>query len=159
MCMTVTEKELRRFVNASIRFDSIDLEKKIFTVKLSAKAEDAIEVEILSKILGRAGKGGVGGGIGGFFAVGGTGAGIGAVIGLVGGPIGVGIGTAIGAGIGAAVNAVAGAGGGAGVGAGVGYVLDKDSCTAQEIFPLLATDGSEKRSNDDGRMNCTVKFK
>ena len=107
--MTVTEKELKRFINESIRFDSIDLEKKIFTVKLSAKAEDAIEVEILSKILGRAGKGGVGGGIGGFFAGGGTGAGIGAVIGLVGGPIGVGIGTAIGAGIGAAVGAVAGA--------------------------------------------------
>ena len=156
--MTVTKKELKRFINASIRFDSIDLEKNTFTVKLSAKAEDAIEVEIRPEILSRAGKGGVGGGIGGFFAGGGTGAGIGAVIGLVGGPIGVGIGTAIGAGIGAAVGAVTGAGGGAGVGAGVGYILDKDSCTAQEIFPLLATDGSEKRSNDDWRVNCIVKF-
>ena len=45
--------------------------------------------------------------------------------------------------------------GGVGIAAGVGYALDTVSCTAEDIFPLLVTDGFEKQS-DDGRVSCTV---
>ena len=124
-------------------------------LKISAKANDAIEAKILPDILTRAGHGGIGGGIGGLFAGGGAGAGIGALVGVLGGPVGVALGAAIGAGIGAVAGAVAGAGGGAGIAAGVGYALDTVSCTAEDIFPLLATDGFEKQG-DDGRVSCTV---
>ena len=67
--------------------------------------------------------------------------------------LGAAIGAAIGAGAGA--GALAGAGGGAGIVAGVGYALDTVSCTAEDIFPLLATDGFEKQG-DGGRVSCTV---
>ena len=123
-------------------------------LKISTKANDAIGVSILPKVLSRVGQGSIGGGVGGFFAGAGAGAGIGAVIGVLGGPVGIALGAAIGAGIGAGTGAVAGAGSGAGIGAGVGYALDTDSCTAEKIFPLLATDGFEKQS--DGRVTCTV---
>ena len=155
--VTVSDNELKKFVNTSIRYDSVTLtiEKNTAVLKISAKANDAIGVSILPKVLGRVGKGGIGGGIGGLFAGAGAGAGIGALIGVLGGPVGIGLGAAIGAGIGAGGGAVAGAGGGAGIGAGVGYALDTDSCTAEEIFPLLATDGFEKQDSD-GRVACTV---
>ena len=155
--VSVPDKDLKKFVDTNIRYDSVTfaIEKNTTVLKISAKANDAIEVNILPKILGRAGKGVVGGGVGGLFAGGGAGAGIGALVGVLGGPIGIALGAAIGAGIGAGAGAVAGAGGGAGIGAGVGYALDTDSCTAEEIFPLLATDGFEKQG-DDGRVSCTV---
>ena len=155
--VTVSDKELKKFVNTTIRYDSITLafEKNTAELKISANVHDAIEVIILPKVLGRVGKGGVGGGVGGLFAGAGAGAGIGALIGIIGGPVGIAIGAAIGAGIGAGSGAAVGAGGGAGIGAGVGILLDKNSCTAEEIFPLLATDGFEKQGND-GRVNCTV---
>ena len=155
--VTVADNELKKFINTSIRYDSVTLaiEKNTAVLKISAKANDAIGVSILPNVLGRVGKGGIGGGIGGLFAGAGAGAGIGALIGVLGGPVGIGLGAAIGAGIGAGSGAVAGAGGGAGIGAGVGYALDKDSCTAEEIFPLLATDGFEKQDSD-GRVTCTV---
>ena len=155
--VTVSDKELKKFVNTSIRYDSVTLaiEKSTAVLKISAKANDSIEVLIRPQMLGRVGRGGVGGGVGGLFAGAGAGAGIGALIGVIGGPIGIAIGAAIGGGIGAGTGAVAGAGGGAGIGAGVGYVLDTDSCTAEEIFPLLATDGFEKQDSD-GRVTCTV---
>ena len=155
--VTVSDKELKKFVNTSIRYDSVTLafERNTAVLKISANTHDAIEVIILPKVFSRVGRGGVGGGVGGFFTGAGAGAGIGALIGVIGGPVGIAIGAAIGAGIGASTGAVAGAGGGAGIGAGIGIVLDKDSCTAEEIFPLLATDGFEKQGND-GRVNCTV---
>ena len=155
--VSVPDKDLKKFVDTTIRYDSVTvaIEKNTTVLKISAKANDAIEVNILPKLLGRVGKGGAGGGVGGFFAGAGTGAGIGALVGVLGGPVGVALGAAIGAGIGAGTGAVAGAGGGAGIGAGVGYALDTASCTAEEIFPLLATDGFEKQG-DDGRVSCTV---
>ena len=155
--VSVPDKDLKKFVDTNIRYDSVTfaIEKNTTVLKISAKANDAIEVNIRRKILGRAGKGGVGGGVGGLFAGGGAGAGIGALVGVLGGPIGIALGAAIGAGIGAGAGAVAGAGGGAGIGAGVGYALDTDSCTAEDIFPLLATDGYEKQG-DGGRVSCTV---
>ena len=155
--VSVPDKDLKKFVDTNIRYDSVTfaIEKNTTVLKISAKANDAIEVNIRRKILGRAGKGGIGGGVGGLFAGGGAGAGIGALVGVLGGPVGIALGAAIGAGIGAGAGAVAGAGGGASLAAGVGYALDTDSCTAEEIFPLLATDGFEKQS-DDGRVSCTV---
>ena len=155
--VTVSDKELKKFVNTSIRYDSVTLaiEKNTAVLKISAKANDAIEVSILPQVLSRVGKGGIGGGIGGLFTGAGAGAGIGALIGVLGGPVGIGLGAAIGASIGAGAGVVAGAGGGAGIGAGVGYALDTDSCTAEEIFPFLATDGYEKQDSD-GRVSCTV---
>ena len=155
--VTVSDKELKKFVNTSIRYDSVTLafERNTAVLKISAKAHDVIKVSIHQRMLSRVGQGGVAGGIGGFFAGAGAGAGVGALIGIIGGPVGVAIGAAIGAGIGASTGAVAGAGGGAGIGAGIGIVLDKDSCIAEEIFPLLATDGFEKQGND-GRVTCTV---
>ena len=154
--VTVSDKELKTFVNTSIRLDSITLAiERTTAVKISAKANDAIGVSILPKVIGRVGKGGVGGGVGGLFAGAGAGAGIGALIGVLGGPVGIGLVAAIGASIGAGSGAVVGAGGGAGIGASVGYALDTDSCTAEEIFPLLATDGYEKQDSD-GRVTCTV---
>ena len=110
--VTVSDKELKTFVNTSIRLDSITLAiERTTAVKISAKANDAIKVIILPKMLGRVGQGGVGGGVGGFFAGAGAGAGIGALVGIIGGPVGIAIGAAIGAGIGAGSGAVAGAGG------------------------------------------------
>ena len=155
--VTVSDKELKKFVNTNIHYDSVTLaiEKNTAVLKISAKANDAIEVLILPRMLSRVGQGSIGGGVGGFFAGAGAGAGIGAVIGVLGGPVGIALGAAIGAGIGASTGAVAGAGGGAGMGAGVGFALDTDSCTAEEIFPLLATDGFEKQGSE-GRVNCTV---
>ena len=149
--VSVPDKDLKKFVDTNIRYDSVTfaIEKNTTVLKISAKANDAIEVNILPKILRRVGKGGVGGGVGGFFAGAGAGAGIGALVGVLGGPVGVALGAAIGASIGAS--------GGAGIGAGVGYALDTVSCTAEEIFPLLATDGFEKQG-DDGRVSCTVNF-
>ena len=151
--VTVPDKELKKFVDTTICYDSVTvaIEKNTTVLKISAKPNDAIEVEILPRILGRAGHGGIGGGIAG----GGAGAGIGALVGVLGGPVGIALGAAIGAGIGAGAGAVAGAGGGAGIAAGVGYALDTVSCTAEDIFPLLATDGFEKQG-DGGRVSCTV---
>ena len=74
-----------------------------------------------------------------------TSAGIAATIGIFGGLVGVVIGAGVGAGVGVVVDAVAGAGAGARVGAAFDFALDKDSCTAEKIFPLLATDGFEKQ--------------
>ena len=51
------------------------------------------------------------------------------------------VGTGIGVCVGVAVGGVASAGAGARVGALFDFALDKDSCTAEEILPLLATDG------------------
>ena len=155
--VSVPDKELNKFVNTTIRYDSVTvaIDKNTTVLKISAKANDAIEAKILPDILTRAGQGGIGGGVGGLFAGGGAGAGIGALVGVLGGPVGIALGAAIGAGIGAGAGAVAGAGGGAGIAAGVGYALDTVSCTAEDIFPLLATDGFEKQG-DDGRVSCTV---
>ena len=155
--VTVSDKELKKFVNTSIRYDSVALaiEKNTAVLKISANAHDAIEVIILQKMLGRVAQGSVGGGVGGVATGVAAGAGIGALFGVIGGPVGIAIGAAIGASIGASTGAVVGAGSGAGIGARVGYALDTDSCTAEEIFPLLATDGFEKQDND-GRVTCTV---
>ena len=155
--VTVSDKELKKFVNASIRYNSVTLatEKNSTVLKISAKANDAIKVSILPQMLGRVAQGSVGGGVVGLFVGAGAGAGIGALIGVIGGLVGIAIGAAIGSGIGAGSGAAAGAGGGAGIGAGVGTALDTDSCTAEEIFPLLATDGFEKQDSD-GRVTCTV---
>ena len=154
--VTVKDKELRKFVNTTIRFENMDLENNIFTVVISAKAEDTIKVVVLLKVLSRAGKGGVGGGNAGLLAGGGAGAAIGGGIGVIGGWLGVAVGVAIGIPAGALMGGVAGASGGAGIGAAIGFALDKKSCTAEEIFPLLATDGYEERGSH-GRVKCTVK--
>ena len=124
--VTVKDKELRKFVNTTIRFETVNLENNILTAIISAKAEDTIKVV-------------VGGGIG-----------------IIGGWLGVTVGVAIGVPAGALMGAVAGASGGAGIGAAFGFALEKKSCTAEEIFPLLATDGYEERGSD-GRVKCTVK--
>ena len=79
--VTVSDKELKKFVNTSIRYDSVTLaiEKSTAVLKISAKANDSIEVLIRPQMLGRVGRGGVGGGVGGLFAGAGAGAGIGAL--------------------------------------------------------------------------------
>jgi len=154
--VTVKDKELRKFVNTTIRFEKMDLEKNLVNVVISAKAEDTITVVVLPKVLSRAGKGGVGGGIAGLLLGGGVGAAAGGGIGIIGGWLGVALGVAIGIPAGALIGGVAGAGGGAGIGAAIGFALEKKSCTAEEIFPLLATDGFEERGSD-GRVKCTVK--
>ena len=159
--ITVKDKELRKFVNTTIRFEKMDLEKNLVNVVISAKAEDTIKVVVLPKKgLSTAGKCGVGCGIAGLLLGIGVGGGVGAAIvggiwAIVGG-IGGALGFAIGIPVGAFIGGVAGAGGGAGIGAAIGFALDKRSCTAEEIFPLLATDGFEERGSD-GRVKCTVK--
>ena len=154
--VTVTEEELKRFINTSIHFDCVKLEDNLFTVNISAKAEDIIEVVILPRVLSRAGKGGVCGGVWGFLKGGCVGTVIGTVIGAVG-LIGCPIASTIGAGACASVGTVLGAGGGAAIGAAFDFALNKDSCTVEEIFPLLATNGLEKQGSD-GRVTCTVNF-
>ena len=124
--VTIKDKELRKFVNTTIHFEDMHLENNILTAIISAKAEDTIKVVH-------------GGGIG-----------------IIGGWLGVTVGVAIGIPAGALMGAVSGASEGAGIGAAFGFPLEKKSCTAEEIFPLLATDGYEERDSD-GRVKCTVK--
>ena len=155
--VTVTEKELKRFIN-TIKLFIVDIGKATVTVRISAKAGEAIEVVVLPETLGFAtytpsGTKGlianvVGGGTTG--AIGG---------GMVGGPIGGFIGAAVGAVAGAALTAVAGDSGKArletAVEAGVGRIMNKDSCTAEEIFPLLATNGFKKTGDV---IECTLQL-
>ena len=63
----------------------------------------------------------------------------------------------IGPGVGVVVGAAASGGAGTRVGAAFDFALDKDSCNAEEILILLATDGYEEQDSD-GRVTCTVKF-
>ena len=151
--VTVAEKELKRFIS-TIKLFPVDVGK----VTVSAKANDAIEVVVLPEILGMAahiepGKKGlvaslVGGGSAG--AVGG---------GMVGGPAGAALGALVGVGAGAVLTALGGDSGRARletvVEAGVGHFMNKDSCTAEEIFPLLASDGFKKTGD---MIECTVQL-
>ena len=125
--VTIKDRELRKFVNTTIRFEDMHLENNILTAIISAKAEDTIKVV-------------VGGGIG-----------------IIGRWLGVTVGVAIGIPAGALMGAVAGTSRSAGIGAAFGFPLEKKNCTAEEIFPLLATDGYEERGSD-GRVKCTVKI-
>ena len=53
--VTVSDKQLKKFVTSSIRYDSVTLaiEKSTTVLKISAKANDAIRVSILPKVLSR----------------------------------------------------------------------------------------------------------
>ena len=160
--VTVTEKELKRFIN-TIKLFPVDVGK----VTVSAKANDAIEVVVLPEILGMAAytesgtKGLVANVVGG-----GTAGAIGG--GMMGGLVGAPLGALVGAGAGALLTTVAGdsgrarletaveaagAIGGGMMGGLVGRVINKDSCTAEDIFPLLATDGFKKTGD---MVGCTV---
>ena len=147
--VTVTENELKMFIN-TIKLFFVDIGKVTVTVRITAKADKAIEVVVLPEIFRLAAH--TESGIEGLIAkvaVGGT---VGAISGGM-------VGALLGAAAGAALTAVAGTSGRArletAVEAGVGLVMKKDSCTAEEIFSLLAADGFKKTGD---MIECTVRL-
>ena len=120
-------------------------ENSCFTVRISAKADDAIKIVHNDPIRDKATRlGAAAGGYAGSF--------MGAFFGFVG--------IAAGAATGAAAGAAGGAGGVTAVRTAVGYmgggIRDyKDSFTAEEMFRLLETDGFEKQNE---WVKCTVRL-
>ena len=127
----VIVKDLERFINTTIRYESMKHNNSCFTVRISAKADDAIEIVHNDAISGR---------------VTGMCAAAGGLLGSVGGPLGIVTGAALGTAVGNTVGSAV---------AGGGARNYKDSFTAKEIFPLLATDGFETRG---GWVKCTVRL-
>ena len=87
----VLVKDLERFINTTIRYESMKHNNSCFTVRISAKADDAIEIvhndAISSKFTGMC-------------------AATGCLLGSVGGPIGIVTGAALGTAVGTAVETV-----------------------------------------------------
>lgn len=146
-----TVKDLERFINTTIHYESMKHSKSCFTVTISAKADDAFKIVYNDPVSNTLTK--VGAAVGaGFGATG-------------GGPIGMFAGAAAGATFGAAAGAAAGVVFEAAAGVvfeaakatfGGGGARDyKESFTAEEIFQLLETDGFERQG---GRVRCTIRL-
>ena len=141
---TATVKDLDSFINTTIHYKVMKHEN-CFTVRISAKADDTIQIVHNDPFGDTATR---------------VGATAGSLLGsVVGAPFGF-AGVASGAATGAAAGATVGAGGVTALRTAVGYmgggVRDyKDSFTAEEIFQLLETDGFEKK---DEWVKCTVRL-
>ena len=135
-----TVKDIESFINTTIHYKVMKHENNCFTVRISAKADDAIQIVHHDAVSDTVARGCAA--VGGFFGS------------VVGAPFGF---------AGATAGAAGGAAGGAALGTAVGNFISftvgggvrdyKDSFTAEEIFQLLKTDGFEKQN---GLLKCTV---
>ena len=126
---SATVKDHERFINTTICYEYIKHENNCFTVRISAKADDTIQIVHNDPIS---------------ITVTGACAAAGSLLGSAGSPLGTVAGAAAGAAVGAAFKSMVG-----------GVRDDKDSFTAEEIFQLLETDGLEKQ---DEWVKCTVRL-
>ena len=134
-----TVKDLENFINTTIHYEYMKHENNCFTVRISAKADDAIKIVHNDPTRDKATRWGA--------AAGGY---TGALFGFAGAAFGAAAGAAVGAGGVTVVRTAVGYMG------GDGGVRDyKDSFTAEEIFRLLQTDGFEKQ---DEWVKCTVRL-
>ena len=124
-----TVKDVESFINTTIHYEYMKHENNCFTVRISAKADDTIQIVHND-----------------LYSITFTGmcAAAGSLLGITGGPAGTVAGAAAGAAVGAAFKSM------------VDRVRDdKDSFTAEEIFQLLETDGFEKK---DEWVKCIVRL-
>ena len=132
-----TVKDLESFINTTIRYEYMKHENNCFTVRISAKADDTIQIVHNDPIRDKATRWGAA--AGGF-----VGSVVGAPFGFAGAVAGAAAGVSLGNAVGTAVGYM------------VGRVRDyKDSFTAEEIFQLLETDGFEKK---DEWVKCIVRL-
>ena len=139
-----TVKDLERFINTTIHYESMKYSNSCFTVTISAKADDVFEIAYNDPVSNAFTRACAAAGAG-FGATGG---------GQLLTVLGAAAGAAAGGAAGAAAVKVAWDAYKSMVGGG-GASDYKDSFTADEIFRLLATDGFQKRGE---RVECTVRL-